>query len=110
MDENWQQKPYSLPMSARLAALLAYSVLVGVACKADLPDPDSPGARTYVKYCSADGCHDAIPPKQAGRGYWDAKVSSMLGMIKKAGRPMPTPQEIETIRAYLHEHAMRFDG
>jgi len=98
------------PMSARFVALLACCTLAGAACKAKLPDPHSPGARTYVKYCSADGCHDAIPPKQAGRGYWDAKLSSMLGVIQKSGRPMPTPEEIEAIRAYLHEHAMRFDG
>jgi hypothetical protein len=103
------------PMLARfavflVAALLACGALTGLACSSKLPDPNSPGARTYVKYCSVDGCHDAIPPKQAGRGYWDAKLSSMLGMIQKSGRPMPTPQEIETIRTYLHEHAMRFGG
>jgi len=98
------------PMSARLAVLLACCALTSVACNAKLPDANSPGARTYVKYCSVDGCHDAIPPKQAGRGYWDAKLSSMLGVIQKTGRPMPTPEEIEAIRSYLHEHAMRFDG
>ena len=97
-------------MSVRFTALLACCALLTVACRSKLPDPNSPGARTYVKYCSVDGCHDAIPPKQAGRGYWDAKLSSMLGMIQKAGRPMPTPEEIETIRTYLHEHAMRFGG
>jgi hypothetical protein len=97
-------------MLIRLLALVVCCTVAGVSCKSKLPDPNSAGARTYVRYCSADGCHDAIPPKQAGRGYWDAKLSSMLGMIQKAGRPMPTPEEIEAIRTYLHAHAMRFDG
>lgn len=97
-------------MSIRPPLLLALFALAGAACGAKLPEADSPGARAYVRHCSADGCHDAIPPKQAGKGYWDAKLSTMVGLIEKSGRATPTPAELELIREYLHKHAMRFNG
>jgi len=97
-------------VSNRVLVLLALFAVGGAACGSKLPEANSPGARAYVKHCAVDGCHSAIPPKQAGRGYWDAKLSTMLGLIQKSGRPAPTPEELELIRAYLHKHAMRFDG
>jgi len=97
-------------VSIRASLLLTLFALGGVACGSKLPEANSPGARAYVKHCAADGCHSAIPPQQAGKGYWDAKLSTMLGLIQKSGRPAPTPEELELIRAYLHKHAMRFNG
>jgi len=80
------------------------------ACSTKLPEPDSPAARTYVRYCSVDGCHSAIPPKQAGARYWDTKLEVMLKEIAKHGGAMPSPAEVEQIRGYLHKHAMHFGG
>lgn len=90
-------------LSFLLPALLA-------ACSAKLPEPDSAGARTYVRYCSVDGCHNAIPPKQAGARYWDTKLEMMLKLIAKHGGAIPSPAEVEEIRSYLHKHAMHFTG
>jgi len=97
-------------VSIRASLLLTLFALGGAACGSKLPEANSPGARAYVKHCAVDGCHSAIPPKQAGKGYWDAKLSTMLGLIQKSGRAAPTPEELELIRAYLHKHAMRFNG
>ena len=97
-------------MSRRALLLVTVLAVAGAACSSKLPEPNSPGARAYVKHCAVDGCHDAIPPKQAGKGYWDAKLSTMLGLIEKSGRTPPTPEELELIRSYLHKHAMRFNG
>jgi len=105
------EKARILPrVSMRVPLILALLAVGGTACGAKLPEPHSPGARAYVKHCAVDGCHDAIPPQQAGKGYWDAKLSTMLGLIEKSGRPTPTPEEVELIRAYLHKHAMHFSG
>ncbi len=86
--------------------LLAPLPLLLLACSTKLPEPDSPGARTYVRYCSVDGCHSAIPPKQAGARYWDTKVDMMLKVMAKRGAAIPSPAELEQIRNYLHKHAM----
>ncbi|RMF83837.1 MAG: hypothetical protein D6739_06760 [Nitrospirae bacterium] len=95
-------------MRLRLLAIGLAAALA--ACSSKLPEPDSPGARTYVRYCSVDGCHAAIPPKQAGAKYWDTKLDMMLKMIAKHGYAMPSPEEVELIRGYLHKHAMRLGG
>jgi hypothetical protein len=97
-------------VSLRILPLLALFTVGAAACGSKLPEANSPGARAYVKHCAVDGCHSAIPPQQAGKGYWDAKLSTMLGLIQKSGRPTPTAEELEMIRAYLHKHAMRFTG
>jgi len=96
-------------LRSQLFLLLLLPTLV-IACSAKLPDPDSAGARTYVHYCSVDGCHTAIPPKQAGARYWDTKLEMMLKLIAKHGGAMPSQAEVEQIRTYLHKHAMHLGG
>jgi len=86
------------------------SLLCVAACSSKLPEPDSAGARTYVHYCSVDGCHGAIPPKQAGARYWDTKLEMMLKVIAQHGSAMPSAAEVEEIRRYLHAHAMHAGG
>jgi len=101
-------KPYP-PPAVHLQPLLILLLCVA-ACSSKLPEPDSAGARTYVHYCSVDGCHGAIPPKQAGARYWDTKLEMMLKVIAQHGSAMPSAAEVEEIRRYLHAHAMHAGG
>jgi hypothetical protein len=87
-----------------LAALLLTAVS-WVACGRELPEPESPGARLYTRYCSGEGCHGPIPPRRGGKRYWDMQYARMLPLMRKEGWKLPSRAETEEILAYLHRHA-----
>lgn len=88
--------------------LVVNALIVWLGC-ASLPEPDSPDARLYVRYCSGSGCHDPILPQAGGRRYWDLQVQRMLNVMRENGSPVPTAQQRERIIAYLHKHAQGTD-
>ena len=86
---------------APLALLVAFLL----ACGADLPEADSPGARQYVRFCDRQQCHEAMAPKRGGARYWREQTDRMLEYMRKQGVPTPAAEEERLIRAYLARHA-----
>lgn len=88
---------------------------------AELPDPDSRGARLVAEYCSQ--CHGIPSPRRHAAEDWEATTRRMFrrmahmegmgGMMGRMGRgrrmaiEAPTPAEERAIVAYLRDHAMR---
>lgn len=70
---------------------------------ADLPEPRSPGARLFVRYCGA--CHALPRPGLHPPAEWPAVVDRMGRNMAALGRPEPAPGEARAIAAYLARHA-----
>ena len=68
-----------------------------------LPSPDSRGARSYKRVCSA--CHALPDPGLHRANEWPHIVERMLGNMDRAGRPRPDRASIDSILKYLEEHA-----
>lgn len=87
------------------AAGLVLSGLIMGGCAPGLPEPESPDALLYVRYCSSAGCHGAIPPQGGSKGYWKMQYPRMLQTMETAGHPLPNADEDRKIRAYLARFA-----
>ncbi len=83
---------------------IGFLLLAG--CAPELPEPESEGARLYVRYCSGSGCHDPIPPQTDSIGYWNNQYERMLGTMQRAGRALPNSTEDAAIRAYIEKYAL----
>ncbi len=74
---------------------------------ADLPDPQSRGARLMVRYCTQ--CHDLPPPVLHTSGEWPkvfARMDRRMAMMSRMGSILsPTDQERSVILSYLRRHA-----
>lgn len=88
-----------------LCFLIAFGLAMWLACSGDLPQPKSRGAQLYQSYCSAKGCHAALPPKRGGKRYWDIQYSRMLEVMAQQGKQRPSAEETQEILAYLHRNA-----
>jgi hypothetical protein len=84
--------------------LLFNALLLALGC-ASLPEPESEGARLYVRYCSVKGCHGPIMPQAGGRKYWDRQMDRMLDVMRNKNVPTPNAKEKKDILEYLHQHA-----
>ena len=89
--------------------LSIFSVLIVWLGCASLPEPDSPEARLYVRYCASAGCHDAILPQAGGRKYWDLQFKRMIDLMRANNKPLPSAQEQRRMLDYLHQHAQGSD-
>lgn len=73
---------------------------------ADLPDPQSRGARLMVRYCAQ--CHDLPPPVLHTSGEWPkvfARMNRRMAMMSRMGSILsPTNQERTIILGYLQRH------
>ncbi len=92
---------------------LVWSAWIGLAfvgwilacAKASIPEPESEGAKLYVKYCSAQGCHDPIPPQESSYPYWKNQYARWSAKLRQSGGAAPTSREDEIILAWLKKHA-----
>jgi hypothetical protein len=85
------------------ASLLLAAIFFG--CNASLPEPDSPGARLYAARCS--GCHRLYAPGSMKAAMWEFNLKRMQGELARRGVPPLTPEEHETLYAYLAQHSER---
>jgi len=81
--------------------LLSASLLAG--CSPNVPEPDSPGARLYVKHCN--GCHRVFAPGSLKYAMWEFQLERMQGEMVRRGVSPLTPDEKETVLAYLRRHS-----
>jgi mono/diheme cytochrome c family protein len=77
-----------------------------------LPEPDSPGAKLLVRYCSQ--CHNLPSPAMHSATEWPditkrmfSRMSMMSGMMGMMNVENPAPEARQTIVAYLQAHSMR---
>ena len=74
---------------------------------ADLPDPQSQGARLMARYCTQ--CHDLPPPVLHTSSEWPkvfARMDRRMKMMSRMGSILrPTNQERSVILNYLRRHA-----
>jgi len=74
---------------------------------ADLPGPQSQGAKLLAHYCTQ--CHDLPPPVLHTSGEWPkvfARMDRRMKMMSRMGSiQSPTDQERTTILNYLRRHA-----
>jgi cytochrome c5 len=80
--------------------------------EADLPEPESRGARLVARYCTR--CHDLPSPALHTSSEWpkvlarmDKHVEMMAGM---SGIPKPSQEERETLLHYLQRYAADAQG
>lgn len=88
---------------AGCASILFVAILVG--CNASLPEPESPGAQLYAARCS--GCHRLYAPGSMKAVMWEFNLKRMQGEFVRRGVPPLTPEEHETLHAYLAQHSER---
>jgi len=74
---------------------------------ADLPDPQSRGARLMARYCTQ--CHDLPPPALHTSSQWSsvfARMNQHMKMMSRMGSILsPSNQERSIILSYLRRHA-----
>lgn len=77
---------------------------------AELPAPNSAGARLVTQYCMQ--CHGLPSPKQHSASGWSPTVARMnmrMQWMSRNDSPMnikaPTEDELRTLTAYLEKHA-----
>jgi mono/diheme cytochrome c family protein len=90
-----------MPATGRVTALLAFSSLLA-AC-ANLPEPESAGARLYTDRCG--GCHRLYLPGSLKYDMWKYQVERMQGELRRRGIPPLTAEESATLLDYLERHS-----
>ncbi len=77
---------------------------------AELPEPNSAGAKLVTKYCMQ--CHGLPSPTQHSASGWPPTVARMnmrMQWMSRNNSPMniqaPTEEELRTLTAYLQKHA-----
>lgn len=88
-------------MRLRVLSLACAAVLA--ACSAELPEPDSPGARLLSARCG--GCHRLYAPSLMTAAMWKVQVDRMRLLFHQRGIPWLAPDEERTLLAYLERHA-----
>jgi len=85
--------------------ILTGAVLGLLNCGAgSLPEEGSPDVVLFRNKCTV--CHSWPHPKRHNTQEWDHYLGLMKGHMKNRGLSIE-PQELETIRAYLHRNARR---
>lgn len=77
-----------------------------------LPDPGSRGAKLLARYCNQ--CHNLPSPAMHSAAEWPvitsrmfSRMSMMSGMMGMMNVENPSPEERQTIVAYLQVHSMK---
>jgi cytochrome c2 len=99
-----------MPMT-RNSALLLGAAVVCAACETQvpamptqpLPDADSAGARLLATRCGQ--CHGVPAPTTHTAQMWSGVVHRMQNRMAQKGKPPLTPDEVNTLIAYLNTHA-----
>ena len=86
-------------------ALVAALLLAVAGCSKPLPEPESPGARTYQARCT--GCHRLHQPGSMTPMMWDQQLERMRLLYAQRGIPWFTPAEEATVRAWIDKYAYR---
>jgi mono/diheme cytochrome c family protein len=84
------------------AAIFALLMLTGCARKS-LPENGTPTEQLYADRCGT--CHRAYQPSTLTPAMWQLQVDAMDLKISAAGMPPLTPDDKQTILAYLQRHA-----
>jgi hypothetical protein len=81
-------------------------VLLSVAgCNAELPDANAPGAVVMAQRCS--GCHRVYAPASMTMEMWKYQLGRMHQLFAQRGLQWLSPEEEQTVLAYLEQHAGR---
>jgi mono/diheme cytochrome c family protein len=101
------------PMHGPMRGMMGGCVPSGVVPES-LPEPDSSGARLFVRYCAQ--CHHLPSPATHSAEDWPAVATRMVDRMEQyrisrrgMGRrviQMPTAEEQQAILAYLQRHAL----
>ena len=86
-----------------LLGLVGWASLTG--CEADLPQPDSEGARLYRERCS--GCHRLYHPGLLTPDMWRFMLDRMDGEFARLRRPRLSDTEKADLLRYLSAHARK---
>jgi hypothetical protein len=83
----------------------------GASGPAEMPEPDSAGAKLVSQYCTQ--CHTLPSPVQHSASGWPSTVARMntrMQWMSRNNSPMnikaPTEDELRTLTAYLEKHAV----
>jgi hypothetical protein len=90
-------------MTLRSTLLLAAALWVG-GCSANLPEPESEGARLYADRCTG-GCHRAYAPGSMKYEMWKVQLERMQGEMVRRGLPPLTEKERTIVLDYLKRHS-----
>jgi hypothetical protein len=82
--------------------VLIFFLFWGCSITQVVPEPESPGARLYLKKCTQ--CHGLPAPKRHTAEQWDYLLVMMESFMEKRGLDFPA-DEREMIRNYLHKNA-----
>jgi len=85
-----------------LVLILGLFCMTGCSMTQTIPEPESPGARLYLKKCTQ--CHGLPGPKRHTAEQWDHLLVMMSGFMDQKGLPFPA-EEKKLIRDYLHKNA-----
>jgi cytochrome c5 len=98
-------------MKERMQRMMPDMLPLGITT-ADLPSPNSPGAKLLVLYCTQ--CHSLPSPSMHTAEQWPAvnsrmfsRMSMMSGMMGMMKVELPSSEEQRTIVSYLKTNAMR---
>lgn len=86
-----------------VAAAIALGLLVA-ACQAELPEPQSPGARLYRAQCDT-GCHRLFQPGSMTAAMWEIQVERKQREFRRTGRRPLTDAQVAVLLAYLSRHS-----
>ncbi len=93
-----------MPKSHRLPTLIVITLLSACAGQAPpIPEAGTEGARMFSARCQA--CHALPHPRRLTAGQWDHMLGVMRQRMRERGLPDLAPEELDTIRDYLHRHA-----
>ena len=76
--------------------------MTGCSMTQTIPEPESPGAKLYLKKCTQ--CHGLPGPKRHTAEQWDHLLIMMTAFMDQKGLPFPA-EEKKMIRDYLHKNA-----
>ncbi len=90
-------------MTRRTATLvLVIGLFWGCSMTQTVPEPESPGAKLYLKKCTQ--CHGLPGPKRHTAEQWDHLLVMMESFMGEKGLAFPV-EEKKLIRDYLHRNA-----
>ncbi|MGE4092096.1 MAG: hypothetical protein AB7G75_14775, partial [Candidatus Binatia bacterium] len=76
--------------------------LLGSACNASLPEPESPAAQLYGQRCAS--CHRLYAPQVLTAEMWVYMLDRMDQEMLRRGVPRLTAEEKQTLLQYLQKY------